>query len=71
MYKELNGKTPTREKITQLAEELNLHENQIYKWFWDTKKKVEEDNLKLAKQISMTSKRQNSLNQQKRNESYG
>jgi len=54
-----------------LAEELNLHENQIYKWFWDTKKKVEEDNLKLAKQISMTSKRQNSLNQQKRNESYG
>jgi len=27
-----------------LSQELNLSENQIYKWFWDTKKKVDEDN---------------------------
>jgi hypothetical protein len=26
-----------------LAEQLGLKENQIYKWFWDTKKKVDED----------------------------
>jgi len=26
-----------------LADELNLKVNQIYKWFWDTKKKVQED----------------------------
>lgn len=43
MYKELNGATPSRQRITALSEELNLKENQIYKWFWDTKKKVEED----------------------------
>ena len=43
MYKDLNGKTPDRETITNLANELNLKENQIYKWFWDTKKKVDED----------------------------
>jgi hypothetical protein len=46
----LEGKTPEREVITDLAEDLNLRENQIYKWFWDTKKKVEEDNL-LAQQL--------------------
>ena len=65
MYKDLNGKTPTRERITELANELNLKENQIYKWFWDTKKKVEED-TQLAKQISMTSKRQTSWKQMQR-----
>lgn len=58
MYKELNGATPTRERITALSDELNLKENQIYKWFWDTKKKVEED-TKLAKQISMGSGKRN------------
>lgn len=45
VYKDLDGKIPSRELITELSEELNLKENQIYKWFWDTKKKVEEDNL--------------------------
>lgn len=27
-----------------MSSELNLSENQIYKWFWDTKKKVDDDN---------------------------
>lgn len=37
--------------ITSLSQELNLSEQQVYKWFWDTKKKVEEDTI-LAKEIS-------------------
>jgi len=44
LYKELKGATPSKEKILELSHELNLSENQIYKWFWDTKKKVDEDN---------------------------
>ncbi|MFM7856540.1 MAG: homeobox domain-containing protein [Flammeovirgaceae bacterium] len=44
LYKELKGATPSKEKILELSQELNLSENQIYKWFWDTKKKVDEDN---------------------------
>ena len=50
MYKRLNGIPPARDEIKQLAKELNLKSNQIYKWFWDTKKKVEEDTI-LAKQL--------------------
>ena len=33
-----------------MAKDLKLKEHQIYKWFWDTNKKVEEDN-QLAAQI--------------------
>lgn len=51
LYKNLKGETPTREQITELSDQLNLKENQIYKWFWDTKKKVEEDTA-LAKKTS-------------------
>lgn len=43
--------TPPREDITKLSKELNLSEQQVYKWFWDTKKKVEEDTA-IAKQMS-------------------
>lgn len=50
LYKDLNGETPSREQITHLSDELNLKENQVYKWFWDTKKKVDEDTL-LARQM--------------------
>ena len=39
----MKGETPSKERITKLARKLDLSENQIYKWFWDTKKKVEED----------------------------
>jgi len=46
----LKGNNPSRDQITDLSEELNLKENQIYKWFWDTKKKVEED-TRLAKSM--------------------
>ena len=53
LYKRLKGDTPSREEIAELSEELNLKENQIYKWFWDTKKKVDED-TKLASQMNMS-----------------
>ncbi len=39
----MKGETPSKERITKLARKLDLSDNQIYKWFWDTKKKVEED----------------------------
>lgn len=55
MYKKYEGKTPSRETIENLAAELGLKENQIYKWFWDTKKKVDEDNelaLQIGKKLS-------------------
>ena len=50
IYKQLDGKTPARDKIMALAKELKLSVNQVYKWFWDTNKKVEEDN-ELAQKI--------------------
>ena len=51
----MKGFTPNREDITKLSEELNLKENQIYKWFWDTKKKVDEDTA-IAKSMNMSGK---------------
>jgi len=57
LYKKREGKAPEREVIAELAEELNLKENQIYKWFWDTKKKVEEDNV-LARELGKISSTQ-------------
>lgn len=35
--------------------ELNLSENQIYKWFWDTKKKLDDDNMAAYEIGSMVS----------------
>ena len=55
LYKNLKGDTPSRDQITDLSNELNLKENQIYKWFWDTKKKVEED-TEIAKKTSFSTK---------------
>lgn len=55
MYKKYEGKTPQKEDIERLSNELGLKENQIYKWFWDTKKKVDEDNefaLQISKNLS-------------------
>ena len=52
----MKGETPSRDEITQLSEDLGLKENQIYKWFWDTKKKVEEDTV-LARKMSMSGRR--------------
>ena len=49
LYKELKGKTPSREQIAELSNNLDLKENQVYKWFWDTKKKVEEDTQEAKK----------------------
>ena len=41
-FKQFGGQPP-REEIQVLAIRLRLHEQQIYKWFWDTLKKVKED----------------------------
>lgn len=50
LYKTYKGHTPPRDVITNLSQELNLSEQQVYKWFWDTKKKVDEDTM-LAKEM--------------------
>jgi sulfur relay (sulfurtransferase) DsrC/TusE family protein len=39
-YNEYGGEPPARPIIEKLAQELTLSEDQIYKWFWDTKKKL-------------------------------
>ena len=41
-YKDLQGETPSKETISDLSLELNLTENQVYKWFWDTNKRVDQ-----------------------------
>ncbi len=43
VFKSLAGRPATREQIMELSNKLKLKEQQIYKWFWDTKKKVDED----------------------------
>ena len=48
LYKRLNGLPPARDEIKMIGEEMGLKPAQIYKWFWDTKKKIEEDTV-LAK----------------------
>ena len=45
MFRILDGKEPDRVQRAALAEELGLSETQIYKWFFDTKKKVEQDEI--------------------------
>ena len=41
MYKRLNGQTPHRADIEEVAMKLGLRANQIYKWFWNKKKKFD------------------------------
>ena len=35
VYNEHLGKMPPRKLRLQLAKQLNMKENQIYKWFWE------------------------------------
>ena len=42
IFKQTRGVLPKTDEISQYARKLNLSENQIYKWFWDTKKRVED-----------------------------
>jgi hypothetical protein len=42
-YKDLQGETPSKETIADLSSQLNLTENQVYKWFWDTNKRVDQN----------------------------
>lgn len=46
----MEGTVPEREQIAKFSKEVGLSENQVYKWFWDTNKKVVEDKA-LAEQI--------------------
>jgi len=36
-FKKNKGKMPPRKHRLMLAQELNLKENQVYKWFWELK----------------------------------
>ena len=45
MFRQLDGREPDRNMRAQLAQELGLSETQVYKWFFDTKKKVEQNEL--------------------------
>jgi hypothetical protein len=45
MFRQLDGREPDRNMRAKLAQELGLSETQVYKWFFDTKKKVEQDEL--------------------------
>lgn len=49
-FEQLEGSVPERDKIAKFSEEIGLTENQVYKWFWDTNKKLVEDKA-LAEQI--------------------
>ena len=53
LYKRTNGVPPDSAEAKQIAEKLGLKAVQIYKWFWDTKKKVDED-AHLASQLERT-----------------
>ena len=41
-YKIYNGQTPSKEDVKQLVMKLGLKANQIYKWFWNKKKRFDE-----------------------------
>jgi len=43
-YRQSGGILPSKAEIECQARLLDLRVDQIYKWFWDTRKKVEEDN---------------------------
>lgn len=43
VYKDHMGKMPPRKLRIQLAEQLNMKENQIYKWFWEINHKQQDD----------------------------
>ena len=45
LFKELKGEMPKRVQVLELVDTLGLKEQQVYKWFWDTKKRVESDGL--------------------------
>ena len=44
LFKQLGGLVPSKAEIERQARLLGLRIDQIYKWFWDTRKKVDEDN---------------------------
>ena len=49
-FKKTEGRVPPRKDILALAEGLQLEEQKIYKWFWDTQKKVRNEE-KIARNL--------------------
>ena len=45
IFKERRGVLPTPAELPMYAAQLNLGESQVYKWFWDTKKRYEDVSL--------------------------
>ena len=43
VYRENKGKMPSRKQRIEIAEEMNMKENQIYKWFWEIKHKQQDE----------------------------
>ena len=39
VYKQMNGKCPTKKQRIEMAKSIEMNEHQIYKWFWEAKKK--------------------------------
>ena len=54
LYQRRNGIPPSKEEISFYSNSLNLTENQIYKWFWDTKKRVEHEQALLLDPTDQT-----------------
>lgn len=42
-YKDLGGESPSKQTISELADQLDLKVPQVYKWFWDTNKKIDSE----------------------------
>ena len=43
VYKNSNGKMPTRQEREKLGQQLGLKQKQVYKWFWEIKKRPDVD----------------------------
>ena len=42
VYKQHKGKMPPHKLRIELAKELGMRENQVYKWFWEVKHKQQD-----------------------------
>ena len=53
----MNGKCPSKKQRIEMAESIEMSEHQIYKWFWEAKKKSLNVDKKTIEQIKQTPKR--------------
>ena len=42
VFRQNKGKMPSRKERMQMAEALQMRENQVYKWFWEVKHKQQD-----------------------------